>query len=72
MTIRKFSDFYQSIKNKGDFARSVGCSHVHLWMVANGRRRASTDLAIKVEQEAGGHVLASDLLGLPTRRKTAA
>jgi hypothetical protein len=64
MKKKTFKSFYKTIKNKRDFATKVECSLPYLWMLGNGKRRASPEMAKRIEKHSGGVVSAARMLGL--------
>jgi transcriptional regulator with XRE-family HTH domain len=63
---------YLKGKNRALFASRVGTTKNYINLLACGSRRASPDLALRIEAESGGEVTLRELVSVPVKRKTGA
>jgi DNA-binding transcriptional regulator YdaS (Cro superfamily) len=53
-------------QRKGDFAKRIGVSSAYLSQLLSGKRTPSLEVAVKIERETGGAVLAASWVPLAT------
>lgn len=72
----KLSEYLSDREKRAALISATGNSRVYLWQVATGRRRASTDLARRIEEHTSGDVpkwsLRPDVWEPPTGQSEAA
>lgn len=63
---------YLKGKNRALFAAKVGTTKNYINLLACGSRRASPDLALRIEAESNGEVTLRELVSVPAKHKMGA